>query len=157
MQNVISQITYDANRQRTKVIYGNGVNTSYCYEDTTLHLIKLYSTRPGKDAQGNDRKTVIQDVSYVYDLVGNITRSYDHSNETVFYNNQRVEPLSDYTYDALYRLIKSNGRQHPGINVNTDRNNEKDGDFKQSKYVPLSDSNALENYQESYGLSLIHI
>ena len=151
VQNVISQITYDANRQRTKVIYGNGVNTSYCYEDTTLHLIKLYSTRPGKDAQGNDRKTVIQDVSYVYDLVGNITRSYDHSNETVFYNNQRVEPLSDYTYDALYRLIKSNGRQHPGINVNTDRNNEKDGDFKQSKYAPLSDSNALENYQESYG------
>ncbi len=94
---------------------------------------------------------MIQDISYVYDPVGNITRSYDHSNETVFHNNQKVDPLSDYTYDALYRLIKSNGRQHTGINVNTDRNNEKDGDFKQSKYAPLSDSNALENYQESYG------
>jgi RHS repeat-associated protein len=151
VQNVISQITYDANRQRIKFIYGNGVNTTYCYEDTTLHLIKLYSIRSGKDAQGNDRKTVIQDISYVYDSVGNITRSYDHSNETVFYNNQMVEPLSDYTYDALYRLIRSNGRQHPGINVNTYRNNEKDGDFKQSKYVALNDGNALENYQESYG------
>ncbi|NEP50817.1 MAG: RHS repeat-associated core domain-containing protein, partial [Moorea sp. SIO3C2] len=149
-QPIINHIEYNANRQRTEIAYESGVKTTYTYEDTTLNLIKLYSTRSGKDKTGKDRPTVIQDITYTYDPVGNITRTYDKTYETVFHNNQKVEPLSDYTYDALYRLIKANGRQHPGINAGTHKNNDKDGDFKQSKFIPLSDSNALENYQESY-------
>jgi RHS repeat-associated protein len=151
LQPIINQIDYNANHQRVAIAYASGVKTTYIYEDTTLHLIKLYSTRPDKDARGNDRQTVIQDIAYTYDPVGNITRTYDKTYETVFYNNQKVEPLSDYTYDALYRLIKANGRQHPGINSGTYRNNEKDGDFKQSKFIPLpDDGNKLENYSEVY-------
>ncbi|MGK7892455.1 MAG: RHS repeat domain-containing protein, partial [Xenococcus sp. (in: cyanobacteria)] len=55
---------------------------------------------------------------------------------------------------ALYRLIKANGRQHPYFNARTHKNKDKDEDededFKQSKFIPLSNSNALENYQERY-------
>jgi RHS repeat-associated protein len=150
-QPVINHIEYNANRERLAISYANGVNTTYTYEETTLHLLKLYSTRPGKDATGKDRKTAIQDITYTYDPVGNITRTYDQTSQTVFYNNQKVEPLSDYTYDGLYRLIKANGRQHPGINATTYRNNEQDGNFKQSKFIPLpDDTNKLENYHESY-------
>ena len=150
LQPIIKNIEYDAKGQRVAVSYGNGVKTSYSYEETTWRLIKLYSTRSNRDRNGQERKSVIQDIVYTYDPVGNITRLKDNTYETVFYNNQKVEPLSDYTYDALYRLIKANGRQHPGINARTYNNNDQDGDFKQSKFVPLSDSNALEQYRESY-------
>ncbi len=150
LQPIINDIEYDAKGQRVAVSHANGVKTTYSYEETTWRLIKLYSTRSNRDSTGKERNSVIQDIAYTYDPVGNITRLKDNTYETVFYNNQIVEPLSDYTYDALYRLIKANGRQHPGINARTHKNNGEDGDFKQSKFVPISDSNALENYQESY-------
>lgn len=150
LQPIINHIEYDAKGQRVAISYGNGVNTTYSYEETTLRLIKLYSTRSNRDSTGKERNSVLQDIAYTYDPVGNITRLKDNTYETVFHNNQIVEPLSDYTYDALYRLIKANGRQHPGINPRTHKNNGEEGDFKQSKFVTLSDSNALENYQESY-------
>ena len=149
-QPIINNIKYNAKGQRVAIDYANGVKTSYSYEDTTWRLIKLYSTRSNKDSKGKERKSVIQDIAYTYDPVGNITRLKDNTYQTVFYNNQRVEPVSDYTYDPLYRLIKANGRQHPGINARTHKNNDRDEDFKQSKFIPLSDSNALENYRESY-------
>ncbi len=143
-QPIINHIEYDANGQRTRVEYENGVTTEYDYEPTTLNLIKLYSTRKAE-------KSVLQNIFYTYDPVGNITRLCDKTYETVFYNNAMVKPMSDYTYDALYRLIQANGRQHPGINARTYRNNQKDGDFKQSKaFIPISDSSALENYTEKY-------
>lgn len=98
LQPIINHIEYNANRQRTEITYASGVKTSYTYEDTTWHLIKLYSTRTGKDKTGNNRQSVIQDLTYTYDPVGNITRIYDQTYQTIFYNNQKVEPLSDYTY-----------------------------------------------------------
>ena len=150
LQSIINHIEYDAKGQRVAVSYDNGVNTTYTYEETTFRLIKLHSTRSSRDSTGIERKSVLQDIAYTYDPVGNITRLKDNTHATIFHNNQIVEPLSDYTYDAQYRLIKANGRKHPGINARTYQNNGEEGDFKQSKFVPLSDSNALENYQESY-------
>lgn len=150
-QPIIRQIRYNPNGQRLSVLYANGVTTSYEYEETTLRLLRLHSVRSGTGAKGQDRAPVLQDINNTYDPVGNVTRIYDYTYQTVFNNNQAVEPLSDYTYDALYRLLRAGGRQHPGINAATYRNNEKDGDFKQSKYYPLpGDADALENYRESY-------
>ena len=150
LQPIINDIEYDAKGQRVAVDYANGVRTSYSYEETTWRLTKLYSTRSNQDSTGQERKSVLQDITYTYDPVGNITRLKDNTYATVFHNNQIVEPLSDYTYDAQYRLIKANGRQHPGFNASTYKNKDENGDFKQSKFISLSDSNALENYQESY-------
>ncbi|SEW52795.1 SpvB/TcaC N-terminal domain-containing protein [Chitinophaga arvensicola] len=142
-QPVVTQIDYDANGQRTKVYYANGVRTAFTYEDTTSRLLLMKSTR-----QNND---VLQQIGYTYDPVGNITRMTDASIDIVFSNNQKVEPVSDYTYDALYRLIIANGRQHPGITATTYRNNVADGDFKQSKFSQLpADQSGLENYREQY-------
>jgi RHS repeat-associated protein len=150
-QDIIKQIQYDANSQRLAILYANGVTTTYEYEDTTLRLLRLFSGRPGASAAGQVRDNVLQDINYTYDPVGNITRTYDGTYQTVFHNNQKVEPLSEYTYDALYHLLVATGRQHPGITSTTYRNNEKDGAFKQSKYYPLpNDANALENYRENY-------
>src|SRR5271165_5094098 len=34
--------------------------------------------------------------------------------QTIYFRNKRVEPSNDYVYDALYRLIQANGREHLG-------------------------------------------
>ncbi|MDX1520766.1 MAG: toxin TcdB middle/C-terminal domain-containing protein, partial [Anaerolineae bacterium] len=150
-QPIVDHIAYNANGQRVSIAYGNGVTTRYTYEATTLNLLKLHSTRPGRDAQGQSRRTVLQDIDYSYDPVGNITRTVDQTHQTIFHDNQKVEPLADYTYDALYRLIEAGGRQHAGVKAMTYRNNESEGSFKQSNYLPLTDNaNRLETYREIY-------
>jgi hypothetical protein len=46
------------------------------------------------------------DVSvYTYDPAGNITHIRDDAQQRIFFDNHRIEPSNDYTYDALYRLI----------------------------------------------------
>lgn len=148
-QKVVTNIEYNANCQRLKVNYGNNVNTVHNYEDSTQRLLNLKTTRqqPNRAVVGN----VLQDITYVYDPVGNITRIRDGSQDVVFNNNQKIEPKSDYGYDAIYRLTEANGRQHPGILSTTYQNNVKDGDFKQSKFSALpSDESKLENYSELY-------
>src|SRR5205823_15101616 len=32
----------------------------------------------------------------------------------IYFRNRRVEPSTDYTYDAIYRLIEAVGREHLG-------------------------------------------
>src|SRR5207247_137417 len=56
----------------------------------------------------------VQNLSYTYDPVGNITHIQDDAQQTIYFKNQRVEPSNDYTYDALYRLIGASGREHIG-------------------------------------------
>lgn len=100
----ISNIDYDAKGQRTLIQLQNGARTKYTYDPFTLRLTNLTTTRP--DA--------VQDLSYTYDPMGNITHIEDDAQDTVFFKNQKVEPSNYYTYDALYRLISATGREHLG-------------------------------------------
>jgi RHS repeat-associated protein len=145
-QQVINQIEYDAKGQRITIEYGNNVVTTYSYEETTLRLTLMVSTRPADASE-------IQHIEYYYDPVGNITRTRDNTINDVYCNNQKVEPLFNYTYDAIYRLIQADGRQHQGIVANTYKNNTSDGSFKQSIYGPppsVNDAGKLENYSEIF-------
>ena len=114
---VISEITYDARGQRQSIRYGNGTRTRYNYDPFTFRLSQLRTTRPGFDPgfpefhSGLSNTNVLQQLSYTYDPVGNITEIYDEAYEPVFFNNQQVEPRSRYEYDALYRLTKAQGRE----------------------------------------------
>ena len=56
----------------------------------------------------------VQNLHYTYDPAGNITHIRDDAQQTIYFRNQRVEPSTDYTYDALYRLIEATGREHIG-------------------------------------------
>ncbi|MGB3201531.1 MAG: toxin TcdB middle/C-terminal domain-containing protein, partial [Nodosilinea sp.] len=101
----VTNIDYDAKGQRTQIEYGNGVRTTYTYDPLTFRLMHLFSQR-GTEA--------VQDLGYTYDPVGNITHIWDDAQQTLYFRNQRVEPSSDYTYDAIYRLIEASGREHLG-------------------------------------------
>ena len=146
-QPVIDRMAYDANGQKLFALAGNGVSTRYTYESTTERLVGVTSARPAASGP----PTTLQDLGFWYDPVGNITRSYDATFEAVFHADPAVQPLSDFGYDALYRLVAASGRQHPGILATTYRNNGSDGDFKQSKLALLpADAGAIETYSERY-------
>lgn len=103
--NAVTDIDYDAKGQRERIEYGNGVTTTYDYDPLTFHLEHLQTLR------GTE---VLQDLSYTYDPVGNITHIQDNAQQTIYFRNHRVEPSAEYTYDAVYRLIKATGREHLG-------------------------------------------
>jgi RHS repeat-associated protein len=112
----VTDIDYDAKGQRVRIAYGNGAATRYTYDPLTFRLTRLTTTRPGKpDATASQlfqNATVVQDLRYTYDPAGNITRIEDVALRTVHYGNALVEPVAEYTYDALYRLTTASGREH---------------------------------------------
>src|SRR5579885_1811381 len=145
---IIDDIRYNADAQRMRVVYGApGLVTTITYEETTLRPLTIETQRQG------ERPETFQSLIYTYDPVGNITRLRDNSEPVVFHRQRKVEDLSDYTYDALYRLLQATGRQHPGIQADTHRTG-----FKQSLYLALppnpNDMQALENYREQYRYDL---
>ena len=147
-QQIINNIYYNPLRQKSKVVYGNSITETYIYEETTQRLLSQQSTR-----NTSKESTLLKDIKYYYDPVGNITRCWDNSVETVFSGNQKVAPLLDYTYDAIYQLIKASGRQHKNITANTYKNNKIDNSFMQSIFSQLPSSNDKEqlvNYTEEY-------
>jgi len=101
----VERFDYNARGQRTRINYGNGVRTSYDYDQRSFRLARL-RTRRGVD--------VLQDLSYTYDPVGNISDIRDDAQQTIYFNNDVVEPHADYIYDSVYRLIAATGREHIG-------------------------------------------
>jgi len=110
----VTNIDYNARGQRVLIEYGNNTRTAYTYDPNTFHLVRLTTMRPGFPAN----QQVVQDLSYAYDSIGNITHIQDNADiqNVVFFRNRRVEPSSDYTYDAIYRLAEASGREHLGLN-----------------------------------------
>ncbi|MCA1560554.1 MAG: toxin, partial [Acidobacteria bacterium] len=101
----VTAIDYDAKGQRMGIVYGNGLHTSYAYDPLTLRLTRCRTLRGAEP---------LQDLVYVYDPAGNLTHIQDDAQQTLYFNNQVVTPSADYTYDALYRLLVAEGREHIG-------------------------------------------
>jgi RHS repeat-associated protein len=99
---IIESVEYDAVGQRTTIRYGNGTRTDYAYEETTLRLVGITTT-------GGEQ--TFQELRYTFDPVGNVTHIENRSWEAALCHPQPVSPVSEYGYDALYRLLRSTGRQ----------------------------------------------
>ncbi len=151
----VADIQYDAKSQRTLIIYGNKAETRYEHDPQTFRLTRLTTNRPppaGADiaAQIFVDSATVQNLQYTYDPVGNVTRVTDASLRTVLHNNQQVDPISDYTYDPLYRLIQAKGREHA---VQAGFGDPPDGncrDYPFAGAVQLADLQALRNFTELY-------
>ena len=85
----------------------------------TSRLTRLTTTRgAGFPGDGNDPDAPafgVQNLRYTYDPSGHITGIRDEAQQAVFFNNRRVEPSAEYTYDAAYRLIEAAGREQLGL------------------------------------------
>ncbi len=128
---VVTNIDYNEKGQRVLIQYGNGAETRYSYDPETFRLIHLYTRRnaaftedcgdepppprfpaPEKPLEG--KQCGLQNIHYTYDPSGNIVVIRDDAQQTIYFNGQVVKPEADYTYDAVYRLIKAHGREHIG-------------------------------------------
>lgn len=118
----VSGIQYNEKGQRLRMQLANGTSTRYHYDTETFRLIQLRTTRSSHDGPLPNAPSnlsdphVLQNLYYTYDAVGNITEIEDDAYEPVFFHNQRVEPRSRYTYDALSRLIAAEGRENQQAN-----------------------------------------
>ncbi len=146
----VANIDYDAKGRRTRIEYGGATDTltEYFYDPLTFRLRRLTTTRRGY--AGDDR--VVQDISYVYDPLGNVMSIRDDAQQTVFFRNKRVEPGTDYTYDALSRLIEGAGREHLGLTggVANAPTPPDAGNHFATGLDHLGDGNALGLYVERY-------
>ena len=149
----IRDIEYDAKGQRQRIEYGNGTSTRYFYDDESFRLKQLRTTKtsPGEalptEPTNLSNDNVLQNLYYSYDPVGNITEIRDDAYEPVFFNNQQVEPRSQYSYDALYRLIQASGRENSNAPA-TPPNAGKLAEMLQKQF-PVTDQ-TLRNYTQHY-------
>ncbi|BFU96282.1 MAG: RHS repeat-associated core domain-containing protein [Nitrospira sp.] len=150
----VERISYNARDQRERIEYGNGTVTRYEYDPETFRLVQLRTTRPAYDPAFPSRRSqfkndrVLQNLFYTYDPVGNIMEIEDDAYEPAFFDNQQVDPKSQYVYDALYRLIFAMGRQNGalrGAPVNSEQ-----AAVDASFPIQSADPNALSIYRQSY-------
>jgi RHS repeat-associated protein len=140
----VANIDYNARGQRELITYattdGTNFTTTYSYDPHTFRLTRLNTVR---HRDGHN----LQDMHLTYDPAGNITSIRDNALPTVFFSNTQVEPHSDYTYDALYRLIRAEGREHAAQN-----NLQRDAvDFEPIIGITFPNSpEALQRYVEEY-------
>src|SRR5262249_14774844 len=103
----VTNMDCNARGQSVLIETGNGVQTEYVYDPATFRMTRVRSTRIADHA-------LLQDLAYTYDPMGNVTNVEDAAQQTVYFSNQAAAPNADYTYDALYWLISSAGREHIG-------------------------------------------
>ncbi|EJM54578.1 RHS repeat-associated core domain-containing protein [Pseudomonas sp. GM48] len=129
---LVRDIQYNAFGQIERQCAGNGVISwaTYRPDDGRLEHLKAHVT--GQPA--------LQDLTYEYDAVGNITCITDGAEATHFHRNQRIEPVNRYRYDSLYRLIEASGRQLRNA----------PGGPQLPDFQPAADPGQLENYTRIY-------
>jgi RHS repeat-associated protein len=147
----VTQIDYDAKGQRQRVQHGNGVVSIYDHDPTTFRLARLRTQRGTQ---------LLQDLSTTYDAAGNVSYLRDNAAQDVYFANQVVTADRDYTYDATYRLIGAEGREHVG-QLPQPQSTEDDR-FRTHLPHP-NDGQAMRRYAEAYAydpagnlLSLVH-
>jgi RHS repeat-associated protein len=141
----VKGVSYDAKGQRLQIDYGNGATTNYEYDEKTFRLTRLRTTRASDDAK-------LQDLSYTYDPVGNITAIRDDAQQTIYFDNQVVTASGEYEYDAIYRLKHATGREHlgqTGGQPKAPRQPDQDDSFWTNLPHP-GDGQAMGNYTERY-------
>ena len=102
-QALLVDTRYNAFNQVEQETAGNGVVSLYAYDQQDGRLTGLSAI----SADG----TLLQQLDYSYDPVGNILLVNDTSQPDRYCDNQLIEPISHYRYDTLYQLIEATGRE----------------------------------------------
>ena len=119
---VVAEVIYNARGQRTQFERGNGLLTTYTYDDETFRLTRLHTVRP-QPATGS-WSTQIQDLHYVHDPVGNVLSIEDQAFANFTGGEAPVSARRVFTHDALYRLVEATGREHDANGTNDLRHTE---------------------------------
>lgn len=134
----VSDVDYDAYGRRTHVHYGNGVAATFEYDPMSSRLNRLSTSRGSR---------LLQDLVYTDDPTGHIVHVADNAQQAIYFANQVVGAASSYSYDALYRLITAEGREHVG--QLSQAQNSWDDAFRTRLPHP-GDGQAMRRYVEHY-------
>ena len=138
-QELLRAVVYSAAGQVQREETDNGVVSEYRYEPQTQRLSRLTVSRPAQSG----RSTLLQDLDYRYDPVGNILAISDAAQPVRYHQNQRIDPVRDYQYDALYQLLSASGRENADAGPQ--------GPALPPPDVPISaDPNRYSNYTRTY-------
>lgn len=102
---VVERYVYNAAGQVETALLGNGVSSQATYRAEDGRMQRLMAYR--KD----ERAVPLQDLSYDYDPVGNISNLLDQAQPTKWSHNTQVEASFRYEYDSLYQLTQAAGRE----------------------------------------------
>ena len=130
-QTLLSQQSWSAAGQKLEETAGNGVVTTYRYAPETQWLTGIRTVRADQ--------TVLQDLSYGYDPVGNVLWQDNTAAPTRYFANQSVRARQDYQYDAMYQLVGASGRENANAGVQGP-----------GLPAPMPDMSNLVNYTRSY-------
>jgi len=136
----VVNIDYNAKGQRELIEYGNGASSTTTYDPLTFRPVHLKTTRSRDGAE-------LQDLAYAYDPIGNISSIADAAQQTVYFKNQVVSASGNYFYDANYRLIKAEGREHFGHNGVSASSHD---DVPRVHLALPGDGHAMRSYREHY-------
>jgi RHS repeat-associated protein len=153
----VTNIEYDAKGRRLRIYYGDGASTLYSYDPLSFRLATLVTQRDAAVFPGDNLQpppvgwpgSQVQNLTYTYDPIGNITHIRDDAQQIIFFRNKRVEPSADYTYDAVYRVIRATGREHLG-QVGGAPIPHSYNDYPRTGLWHPNDGNAMGTYIESY-------
>jgi RHS repeat-associated protein len=156
----VANVDYNAKGQRVAIDYAtrdqagasqpDRISTTYEYDPLTFRLVRLRTRRNAAVFDATDRPGEVQDLCYMYDPAGNITNVRDGARETVYFRNQRVQPVNDYVYDAIYRLVGATGREHLGRNSSGELTPWSYNDSSRIGVAHRADGNLLGTYSETY-------
>ena len=139
---------YDAKGQRQYAHYGNDLITTYFYDPATFRLDRLLTAPAG----ANPGAPGLQDLTYTYDPVGNITDITEPQTAN-FFRNTAVAAGSSYAYDAIYQLVQATGRELAGMPNDAIRDQDDVGAIPQPPGP--ADTQAVRNYTEQYTYDLL--
>jgi len=112
----VEHIARNARGQRLLIAYGNGVMTRYAYDPQTFRLARLRSERfqrpPPAADEWRGQGAPLQELTYSYDLAGNVTSIEDRTPGCGVAGSQegRHRLTRRFAYDPLYRLTQAKGR-----------------------------------------------
>lgn len=108
---IVKDLVYNASGQVESQVAGNGVISRAVFDTASGRLTSLSASVSG---------SLLQDLHYAYDAVGNVTQIQDRAQPVQFGSNQRVDATSTFTYDSLYQLSSATGRETAGLTSNPD-------------------------------------
>ena len=147
---ILTDLTHNARGQIKEVSYGNNSKGSRTYDDKTFRLQRIQTTRPTSAGSVES----IQDLQYTYDPLGNVVRTRDDAQQTIYFRNSRIEPTCDYTYDAKYRLITASGREHLSQTNGLPNSPMAPSPLRDETENSPTDGNAMGSYTELYSYDL---
>ncbi|VVO50416.1 hypothetical protein PS896_00256 [Pseudomonas fluorescens] len=126
---MVSDIRYNADGQVEHELAGNGVRSTLAYQPQNGRL----TSRSASSTSGQ----LLQQLAYAYDPMGNVLSIEDKAQPIRFFANQRIEPISRFTYDSLYQLSEASGWEAGARNQGPE-------------FAGRADPAAFSNYRQTY-------